>query len=208
METNQIKFWNGQFGKEYTERNIFSSNELDDLYILRYGISRRLMNEEFLYTIQEERDIKILEVGCNIGIQLRHLQIMGFNHLYGIELQRYAVEKAKVHTKNVHIIQGSIFDIPFKDGYFDLIFTSGVLIHIDPNNLIYAMKEICRCTKKYIWGFEYYSDKLQEIIYRGNKGVLWKQNFSKLFLDNFKNLTLVKEKNINTLMMILLIKCI
>jgi len=60
---------------------------------------------------------------------------MGFTNLYGIELQWYAVEKAKEYTKGINIIQGSGFDIPFKDGYFDLVITNGVLIHIAPKKI-------------------------------------------------------------------------
>jgi len=56
----------------------------------------------------------------------------GINNLYGIELQQYAIEKAKALTKRINIIHGVADDIPFKDGYFDMVFTSGVLIHIHP----------------------------------------------------------------------------
>ena len=40
---------------------------------------------------------------------------MGFTDLYGIELQKYAVEKAKANTEYINIIQDSPFDIPYKD---------------------------------------------------------------------------------------------
>lgn len=119
---------------------------------------------------------------------------MGFKKLYGIEIQYDAVEKAKLSTKNINIIQGSAFDIPFKEEYFDLIFTSGVLIHISPYDLFLALKEIVKCTKRYIWGFEYYSDEPKEIIYRGNVGFLWKRNFANFYLQNFKKFKLIKEK--------------
>ena len=74
---------------------------------------------------------------------------MGFTNLYGIELQGYAVELSKSRTHNINIIQGSAFDIPFKNEYFDLVFTSGLLIHIHPSNIREAMNEIYRCTKKF-----------------------------------------------------------
>jgi len=40
------------------------------------------------------------------------------------------VERSKQNLKNIDILQGSAFDVPFKDGFFDLVFTSGVLIHL------------------------------------------------------------------------------
>ena len=94
----------------------------------RYGYTRTEINSEFIGDF--DRDMKILEVGSNVGNQLLCLQEMGFKSLYGIELQNYAVELSKSRTKRINIIEGSAFDIPFKDSYFDLVFTSGVLIHI------------------------------------------------------------------------------
>ena len=141
-----------------------------------------------------EIEAKILEVGCNVGNQLRLLQKQGYKNLYGIEIMPSAVEQAKQLTKEINIIQGSAFDLPFKDNYFDLVFTSGVLIHIHPDDMKKAMAEIVRASKKYIWGFEYYADTLTSINYRGHTDRLWKTNFSKLFLDQFPNLKLVREK--------------
>jgi len=190
--TDQINVWCGQFGKEYTDRNSPSLEDMEKYYITNFGISKTEMNRKFIGDMS--RDIKILEVGCNVGNQLRCLQKMGFTSLYGIEIQSYAVEMAKQTTKNINIIQGSAFDIPFKDGFFDLVFTSGVLIHISPSDIKGVLNEMHRCTNQYIWGYEYYADTYTEIEYRGRKNLLWKTNFSKLFLDTFPDLKLVSEK--------------
>lgn len=79
------------------------------------------------------------------------------------------------------------------------MFTSGLLIHIAPSDIKVVIQEIHRCTKKYIWGFEYYADKYTEIVYRGKKNLLWKANFPKIYLELFKNLKLVKEKRLKYL---------
>jgi len=119
---------------------------------------------------------------------------MGYKNLYGIEPQEYAVELSKKATKNINIIKGDVFNIPFKDNFFDLVFTSGVLIHINPHDVKRALREIYRCSKKYIWGFEYYADKYTEILYRGQKNLLWKANFLKIYQDIFPDLKVVKMK--------------
>jgi pseudaminic acid biosynthesis-associated methylase len=190
--TKQLKKWDGDFGKQYTDRSIYAKG-LDTFYKGIWGIARSEMNKEFLSAIKKNIS-NTLEVGSNVGYQLACLQSMGFNNLYGIEIQDYAVEKAKKITKGVNIIKGSAFDIPFKDGYFDMVFTSGVLIHIAPSDINAILDEIYRCSKRYIWGFEYYADEYTEINYRGNKDLLWKTNFCELYLKRFKDLTLVKEK--------------
>ena len=189
--TEQMKDWAGKFGKEYTDRNMMSPDEFEKLLRSRIGISRSEENNEFLSNLKLDN---ILEIGCNIGNQLLILQKNGFKNLYGIELQQYAVEKAKERTKGINIIQGSAFDIPFKDEYFDLVFTSGLLIHISPKDINRVLDGIYRCSKKYIWGSEYFSEKYVEVNYRGHDELLWKTNFAKLYLDRFSDLELVKEK--------------
>lgn len=190
--TNQMEEWAGQFGHGYTDRNALSLAELDQLYRRNFGISRTELNADFVSGL--DRSIKVLEVGSNIGNQLVLLQNMGFKSLYGIELQSYAVEMSKHNTKNINIIEGSAFDIPFKDKYFDLVFTSGLLIHIAPDDILKVLDEISRCSRRYIWGMEFYAEVCAQVNYRGHDNLLWTANFPKLYLDRLDNLKLVKEK--------------
>jgi pseudaminic acid biosynthesis-associated methylase len=187
----QEQFWQGEFGKEYTDRNSFSNQEWDRMCIETWGKTKLEINTLTIGDLP--KDIKILEVGCNIGIQLNGLQSMGFTNLYGIELQPYATEQAKKFTKNINIICGSGFDLPFKDNYFDLVCTTGVLIHISPTNLPKIMREMYRCTKKYISGFEYFAEQVTEINYRGYVDYLWKADFSALFMKEFPDLKQIRK---------------
>jgi pseudaminic acid biosynthesis-associated methylase len=210
-KTVQMKKWGGSFGKEYTLRNPYTFEDTENLFLKLYGIKRTEMNSTFIGDL--ERSIKVLEVGCNVGGQLIVLQKMGFTDLYGIELQENAVQFSKSITKDINIIKGSAFDIPFKDNYFDLVYTSGVLIHIAPEDIIEVIRGIYRTTRKYIWGFEYFAEDYTEIPYRGERNLLWKANFAKMYLDNFRDLTLLKEikfkylRNDNADQMFLLEKC-
>ncbi|MGA1980103.1 MAG: pseudaminic acid biosynthesis-associated methylase [Sedimentisphaerales bacterium] len=211
--TEQIRTWRGTFGKEYTDRNTLTLEQMDELYKRNYGVSRTELNKAFLGDL--DRSIKILEVGSNLGNQLLSLQKMGFENLYGIEVNSYAIERAKANTKNINIIRGDAFDIPFKNRYFDLVFTSGVLIHIAPQDTEGAIKEIHRCSRNYIWGFEYYADTYTEVRYRGHNNLLWKTDFAGLYLNFFDDLELVKEKrlkysdnnNIDTMYLLKKVRC-
>jgi hypothetical protein len=51
-----------------------------------------------------------------------------------------------------------------------------------------------RCSKKYVWGFEYYSINTEEIPYRGNNGFMWKADFAGIFLKNFGGMKEVKRE--------------
>lgn len=75
-----------------------------------------------------------------------------------------------------------------------MVFTSGLLIHIPPSNIEEVLKEIHRCTKKYIWGLEYFAEEYEEVKYRGHNDLLWKADFPKLYLDTFKDIKLIKQK--------------
>jgi len=193
----QMQRWSSEFGREYTGRNPHTIEAMDDLYREQFGRTRTELNLTFLNGF--DRTMRILEVGSNVGAQLHGLQSIGFENLYGIELQPHAVEVSKQNTRNINLIQGSAFDIPFKDSYFSLVFTSGVLIHIDPADLHIAMGEICRCTSEYVWGFEYYADVYSEIPYRGRRNLLWKAHFAELYLDESRDLELVREERVKYL---------
>lgn len=188
-DSKQTKAWASLFGKEYTDRNKMTVEEVDLMYKRRYGVSRTEMNDKFLGNL--DRKARILEVGSNIGLQLLFLQKMGFTNLYGIELSAYAVELSKSMTEGINIIQGSALDIPFKDGFFDLVFTSGVLIHINPVELSIAMGEIYRCANSFIWGFEYFSQEFAKVEYR-EADLLWKANYPEIYRGQFRNLSVVK----------------
>ena len=197
MQTEQIGVWTGEFGRSYTERNRFSDDEFNAVYVKRYGRTRDDINLEFLADVA--RDQPVLEVGANIGNQLRALRRIGFEKLFGIELQRYCVDAAKQDCPGVDIIEGSAFDNPFRSGYFNLVFTNNVLIHISPADLPRAMDEMYRVSGRYIMGFEYYAPQVTEIPYRGKTNLLWKADYGGMFLSRFPDLREVRAKSFPTL---------
>lgn len=191
--TQQEKVWKTKFGEEYNLRNVFDNKGLDDVYVSDIGLTRTAMNEDFIGFL--DRKARILEVGCNIGIQLVNLQEMGFENLYGIELQPHAVELARQRTKGINIIQGTAYDIPFKDNFFDMVFSNRVLIHMNPDHIHGALKEIYRVSGKYIYGSEYFAEELTEIKgYHGETNIAWKRDFAGEYKKLFPGLKLLKEK--------------
>jgi pseudaminic acid biosynthesis-associated methylase len=192
MITEQIKFWSGDFGKAYTDRNTLSLPQMEAAYKERFGLTRSELNQTFLSGL--DRNARILEVGCNVGMQLRVLQEMGFKNLVGIELQPYAVELAKSTSSGISVLQGSAMELPFRDNWFDLVFTNGVLIHIEPAHLPAVMKEMARCSRRLIWGFEYHAKETTAVDYRGHAGFLWKADFASLFLNHVSNLRLLQQE--------------
>ena len=71
------------------------------------------------------------------------------------------------------------------DQKFDLVFTAGVLIHINPDSLPSIMKKIYSLSDKFIFGYENFSENLTKLDYREHSNILWKQNFSKSYCNLF-----------------------
>jgi len=193
-ETKQSREWAGDFGRAYTARNTFDPSQLDALWMTNYGVTRTAMNRKLLGAVPS--DARILEVGCNVGNQLLLLYGMGFTNLSGIDVQSYAVQIAQTRVPGASIIEGSALDIPFPERHFDLVFTSGLLIHIAPADLPGVLNEIHRVAKTWILGSEYYAPTLTEVNYRGHEDLLWKDDFAKLYQQQFADLQLLQEERL------------
>ncbi len=189
-----MQVWQGEFGRAYTDRNRLDIEEMNALWSANYGITRREINRIFLQGVPQ--GARFLEVGCNVGNQLLQLQELGYTNLSAVELQSYAVEIAKSRLGNVAIRQGSALALPYESDSFDVVFTSGVLIHIAPEDLPRAMAEIHRCAKTYIWGAEYYAPSVTSVNYRGHEQLLWKMDYARRYLECFKDLELVREQHL------------
>ena len=78
--------------------------------------------------------------------------------------------------------------MPLESSSIDLVFTSGVLIHIAPEDLYTSCSEIYRVSSKYIVSVEYFNPTPVELSYRGHDGVLFKRDFGSFWIENFPNL--------------------
>lgn len=182
--TKQEGLWRGDFGDAYTDRNAVSDRHLASLTahwarILRVteGLPPR----------------SILEVGANIGLNLRALRRLTSAEFFALEpngvARKRLVDDQILPASNV--LDGLASQLPFKDASVDLAFTSGVLIHIHPRDLTASCREIYRVSRRYIACIEYFSDKEEEIAYRGHTEALFKRDFGGFYLDNFPDLRLL-----------------
>jgi pseudaminic acid biosynthesis-associated methylase len=186
----QREFWLGEFGDSYMRRNN-SIEKVNEEYKKETGTTIEHIFQTFFDKIDGKS--KILELGCNVGLNLGILQKMGFTNLYGVELNKKALDIAQKNNKNITFINSSIEDFESGETY-DLVYTAGVLIHINPSVLDLIIKKIINLTDRYIFGFEYYSDNLVEIKYRNYANVCWKQNFPLLFKKLSPSLKVIKEE--------------
>jgi pseudaminic acid biosynthesis-associated methylase len=174
--TEQEKFWEGEFGIEYVNRN-------------RYDIGATLAMFSKILSKAYGVD-SLFEFGCNIGQNLRALKLLKSQcRISGIEINKVAHAHAVKDFPEV--INGSILEIePAEIGKFDLVYTKGVLIHINPDSLNRVYDTMAAVANKYVLMSEYYNPKPVAIDYRGHSDRLFKRDFAGEFMDRHPNFRL------------------
>lgn len=180
-DRDQLRTWKAAFGDDYTDRNVVSEERVRERVnafatVLAYIPTTRLK--------------KILEVGCNVGINLRALSRLTNAELHAVEpndkARRIAIETGAVSPDRLH--DASIEALGFDDGACDLVFTSGVLIHIPPEKLEAAYREMYRVAGRWLLSIEYFSRQPEIITYRGLSNMLFKRDYGRLWLDLYPDL--------------------
>jgi len=171
--TRLERLWSGQFGDEYTDRNILSGDGRGPFW-------SRMMSDF--------PAASVLEVGCNVGANIRWLT--PGRRVVGVDVNQHALAELQARFPDVTAVRATGRHLPFIDGSFDLVFTAGVLIHQAPDSLSDVMGEIVRCSRRYVLCAEYYSAEPVEIAYRGQTGALFKRDFGELYRRLFPMLAL------------------
>lgn len=176
--TEQETFWAGEFGNEYISRNE-NVNLLAAKILFWSGIVRK-----------GEAISSCLELGANIGLNLKALGVLlPCLQMTGVEINAKAAEEC-AKLERVKVVNTSILEYKSEE-QFDLVFTSGVLIHINPDMLPMVYDVLYRHSKKYILVSEYYNLTPMEINYRGNKGKLFKRDFAGEIMARYPSLHLI-----------------
>ena len=172
QETEQEKFWKADFGTEYSQRNV-------DLASSREPFFRSI--------IERTGPLKsVCELGSNVGENLRALRgVAPEIELAATEINPTAFEKLKT-IPGINAVNGAIQDYsPGKT--FQLVFTSGVLIHLNPDDLNDTYRKMFELSQEYVLFNEYFSPVPVEIPYRGHQGKLFKRDFAGEFWDIHKD---------------------
>jgi pseudaminic acid biosynthesis-associated methylase len=171
-KTEQEIFWAGKFGEKYIDRN--NSDQLLNSKVALWSQMLRCAN-----------NIKsIRELGCNIGLNLVALKrLQPSLNLFGHEINEEAVKQAN-NFQVAKITHGSILD-NIDEENVDLTFTSGVLIHINPDYLKNVYENLVFGSKRYILVAEYFNPTPVQNDYRGNSDKLFKRDFAGDLIDGY-----------------------
>ncbi len=156
-------------------------------YIFGEERSKFLVN--LLKEFESKKSSKIIEIGCNVGRNLRYLQKEGYQELSGIEINTDAIilmgEKFPELSSHVTIYNEPVENCikSFTENEFDVIFTMATLQHIHNNNK-FVFDEIVRITKKIL------------ITIEDEKGISWR-HFPRNYKTIFEKLGLKQIKEIH-----------
>lgn len=170
------ELWGGEFGDAYIERN------------RAVGANRAPFWKEVM---SRYRPCRVLEVGCNLGANLAWVaSAIPPRDVYGVDINLKALEELRCRLPDVNALYGRAREMPFRDRFFDMVFTVGVLIHQPPDILPLVMSEIVRCSSRLVLCAEYFSQEREEVCYRGQSGALFKRDFGALYQQLFPELRL------------------
>jgi pseudaminic acid biosynthesis-associated methylase len=174
FKSDQEVFWAKEYSKEYIEKN----NQFDD-------VKGAEAWSKILQCTNHEIS-NFLELGCNIGRNINTLQtVLPLAKPSVIEISEEAFQYVNSKYTFENSFHGSILDSDFPKNSFDLTFTIGVLIHINPDQLLEHMQKLYDYSNNFIVIGEYFNRTPVTIEYQGQKDRLFKRDFGKLFIENF-----------------------
>lgn len=186
MTIDKLDLWKGKFGDEYRERNQLTEENINNRYNLWVQVIRYIYNNS---STPSKIPSEYFEIGAGLGGNLIAInRLMELNNINSVIMaQEPNIETRKLSNKNCrqHDFQPAWVDeMNLLDSSVDVVFTSGVLIHIPPDLVLNTMRDMYRISKKYIVCIEYFSPKTREHIYHGEQA-MWSTDFGSVWLDNF-----------------------
>ena len=158
-----IEVWNKQIeegGYYYLDKNnktrVFIEEHLTDL-----GTT--------IFPYENLKGKKVLDIGCGIGNYTKELSKYA-TEIVGIDPADKAIEYAKKHysAPNLKFVVGDVYNIPFKDKYFDVVIVRALLHHLYyPNK---ALIELGRVSKVMLISESNGINPYRQIVMRLSKG--------------------------------------
>lgn len=166
--------WSGEFGDEYVTRNA-------DAYDQRAPFWRSIL--------EGHPCRRVLEVGANVGGNLQWVaEHVEATQVYGVDVNRSALQRLQQRVPGVNALWSPARELPFRDRWFDLVFTMGVLIHQPDATLPLVMAEMVRCSRRWVLCGEYFGETTEEVPYRGHDGALFRRDYGRRFAELFPDL--------------------
>ncbi len=177
--TDQEKFWAGEFGTEYIERN-----QGEQLLAANLDFFAKALR-------QARHPASCIEFGANIGMNLRALKLLfPQQDQHAIEINQDAAAQLATCVPAAQVYHQSILDFtPARQ--WELVLIKGVLIHLNPERLPQVYDKLVASASRYLLVAEYYNPTPVAIPYRGHSDRLFKRDFAGEIMDRHPQMRLL-----------------
>lgn len=159
-----VDLWSGDFGNDYTRRNQVA-------WRARIAFWRKIIE-------QSTSARSVFEMGANAGWNLSAIHWLDDGIIArGNDINDQAAQQAR--DAGLHV--ETRIDFPNMPGKAELVFTAGVLIHIEPEHLPEVMLRLIDKSYRWVLAIEYAADIETQVEYRGHTEKCWKRPYGKLY---------------------------
>lgn len=161
-----VELWSSEFGNDYTNRN-----QVD--WHLRMP---------FWKMIEERTGARsYFEMGCNAGWNLSAIRRQFPDVIVvGNDINEQAAMQA--HMAGLNVVN-SLYFTEEVCGKFELVFTAGVLIHIEPEHVKDVMQDLINKSIRYVLAIEYAAELETIVEYRGHTEKCWKRPYGAMYKE-------------------------
>ena len=138
---NKIIAW--ELDKEY-----YDGNRLNGYGGFKYDGRWKKVLPKFIKRYKLKAGSKVLDIGCKKGFLLHDLkELVPGIKIYGIDDHSYPLKKSMKSVRS-NLKLSKYHEIPFKNNFFDAVFAIHCIYRLNFRDMITAIKEIQRVSKK------------------------------------------------------------
>jgi pseudaminic acid biosynthesis-associated methylase len=176
--TRLERLWAGDFGTTYADRNPVVQDR-------RAGFWDGLLERHPIRSV--------LEIGCGQGANLAPIaRRLEPADVWGVDVSALAIDRARRNAPGINVRLAPARQLPFADGFVDLAFTVGTLIHQPEESLSGVIAEIVRCSRRFVLWAEYHAPATEEVPYRGIRGSLFRRDYAAIYAASYPDLAVIE----------------
>jgi len=121
-----VDFAEGAYYDQFDETTALTAEQLEGLRLEVEGTRRRIVD---YYLPLLPPNARVLDCGCGNGLSVDLLSAAGFE-AWGNDLSQLRKWQWRERERRDRLVVASALTLPFPDGYFDVVISSGVIEHI------------------------------------------------------------------------------
>lgn len=129
---------------KFKEEKYLNYQYIAEKFFNTHTVNRRIYFE-LVSQFSPQRALKVLDFGCGTGNYIKAMRKNTSYNIYGVEPCEEMIAYATQNNPDNIIKKGNHANIPYPDNYFDYVYMTNVVHHVDNLSLMY--KEICRVLK-------------------------------------------------------------